>query len=103
MTTTLKRALYGIFDKTAKEFLGGPFAFTLHRSEQSALRTFADIAAVPNSVIAQHPDDFIMKRVAYLDENTNELIPADDEIISGTIWAATRPQPADAPSNIKLA
>lgn len=59
--------IYGIYDTRAQELIGGMLHF--HRHEAAAVRMFTDVAAAPNNMISQHPEDFQLIRLGYLTED----------------------------------
>ena len=86
------RTLYGIADRVAGEMVGHSmyihFAF---RTDQQAVRYFADAILDPKSVLNQHPADYELQKIADLDETGhttkvyhNCVILTGDALIAAT-------------------
>lgn len=85
--------LYAVLDTVADLIIGG---IQIHRHEASAIRTFGDVATMPNSVVAAHPGDFILVRLGHLDDS-NMLVPDHSVVMTGAQWLAT--QQTNEPQN----
>lgn len=85
----MHRGIYAVLDLAADDLVGQMQALTVHKHEAAAVRFFTDIAATQGSIVNKHPEDFVLKRLGFLDEN-NDLVPNEAIILSGTAWAATQ-------------
>lgn len=90
----MRKGLYVIIDRKAEEMLGNVIHVT--RAEAPAVRSFDDAARMPNSIIGQHPEDFDLVRLGFLEED-NTLTVDTEVILKGSTWAAAQdannPQP----------
>lgn len=87
----MPRQIYAIYDNVAEAIIGG---LHLHPHQAPAVRMFGDIAKLPNSQIALHPQDFdLLMLGTLLDDNTIEPAKKVIPIITGAAWsAAQQPQ-----------
>lgn len=88
----MKTALYCILDLVADQLIG---QVQLHRHEAAAIRTFGDIAALPDSLVRLHPADFALVRLGYLGDD-HQLLPDYAVVITGAQWVAAQQPQADA-------
>lgn len=79
----IKVAIYAIYDRKAEDILGGQV--TLHRHEATAVRMFDDIAKLPNSQLARHPQDHVLIRLGYINEEL-DLEPETTVVLEGSTW-----------------
>lgn len=87
-TAKYTHGVYAVIDNITKEILGG---LHLHKHEAAAIRFFTDVATLPNSMIAQHPNDYALWRLGYI--TLEQTLEAHHElIITGGTLAATQPQ-----------
>ena len=79
-------ALYAVRDLVAGMIVG---VIQLHRHEAAAIRTFGDIASMPDSLVRLHPADFDLIRLGYLGDD-QQIEPDFAVVITGAQWAATQ-------------
>lgn len=78
--------IYAIMDTIAQQITGGLY---LHKHEAAAVRFFADVAQMPDSLVGKHPQDFDLVRLGYLSLE-NDIKPDNTVILRGSIWAASQ-------------
>lgn len=83
----MKIGIYTVRDLVAQSFLGG---LQLHKHPAPAIRTFADAAKAPETLINQHLDDFELVRVGWLDSETLEIEPDFAVVMAGTALNAAQ-------------
>lgn len=83
----MRKGLYVIVDRKAEEILGNIIHVTRH--EAPAVRSFDDAARMPQSIIGQHPEDFDLVRLGYLEEDLT-LTVETETILRGSTWAAAQ-------------
>lgn len=86
MTEPTNGTLFAVLDTVADTIIGG---VQLHKHEASAIRSFGDIASMPNSIVALHPADFSLLRLGHLTAD-NQLVPDYAVILTGAQWLATQ-------------
>lgn len=84
--------IYGIRDKVANAMIG---TLWLIAHDAPAIRIFSDIASDPASMIAKHPEDFVLLRLGVIhyddDAKIEPTIHADTDIVlDGAAWAAAQ-------------
>lgn len=79
------RKAYAIYDRTAGDILSG--VITLHAHEAAAVRAFADVVLSPNSILARHPDDFVLLEMGAIET------PTDPNAVSGPYWTLAEQSP----------
>lgn len=84
--TKFQNAIYAVLDVIAHQLVGGLY---LHKHEAAAVRFFADVATMPDSLVGKHPQDFDLVRLGYITHD-NVLEPEHTVILKGSIWAAAR-------------
>lgn len=85
--TPMKR-IYAIIDTKADALIGG---LQLHAHEAAAVRTFGDVAADPQTMLARHPDDFELVCLGKLnDDHTITAMEQHLVIITGAAWKAAQ-------------
>jgi len=81
------RALFVIFDKVADTFLGH---IIIERHPAPACRLFNQLLADKNSQLAQHPADFELVQIGFI-EDSGQLLPIEPMVItSGTAWLSSQ-------------
>lgn len=80
------KTVYTIFDRTANDTVGGPFALTVFRTDEQAIRFMYDNYTQPNSALSAHPDDYELRALGYIDDFGKITVPneAPVVIITGT-------------------
>lgn len=76
--------VYAIIDNMAKAILGG---LHLHKHEASAVRFFADVASMPESLVGKHPQDFDLVQLGFI-TNSQQLERGYKLVLKGSVWAA---------------
>lgn len=87
--------IYAIYDTAAAMTIGGLHLF---RHDAAAIRLFTDIAEMKDSTLGKHPEDFDLRCLGELNEDSCEISPAftAEIILTGKQWAAVhRPEPAE--------
>lgn len=83
--------VYAIIDNLAKALLGG---LHLHKHEASAVRFFADVASMPESMVGRHPQDYDLVQLGFI-TNTNEIERSYKLVLKGSVWAAATLKPEE--------
>lgn len=78
--------VYAINDTVAAQLVGGLYA---HKHEAAAVRFFCDVAAMPDSLVGKHPQDFDLIRLGFV-THEHELVPDPAVILKGSTWAAAQ-------------
>lgn len=93
--------LYAIIDNLSGNIIG---PISLFKAAAVAIRMFGDVAAAKDTIIGQHPADFDLYQLGFLDLDNN-LVPAKELVLTGQKWLAVTtpaPTPDNAPA-IRLA
>lgn len=91
----MKKGIYAIHDNKAQDIVS---ILQVHIHEAVAIRTFTDIALSERSAIQQHPEDFDLIRLGFLDISDNThggrigLIPAYQLVLTGAALMAALTQ-----------
>lgn len=84
----MKIGIYVVYDLVAQTIIGG---LQLHKHDAPAIRTFVDAATTQGSIVQQHVEDFELRRLGFITEDTKlEEDPAT--ILTGSQWLATQPK-----------
>lgn len=67
--------MVSVFDKVSQKF-GSPVTID---NDASAIRAFCDMVSNKNSVIGQHPSDFVLYKVGYFNSDTGEIYAKFDK------------------------
>lgn len=70
--------LFSVFDVKASSY-SAPMAFP---TVGMAARSFADEVARPDSNFSRHPEDYDMRQVGELNEQTGELLPCSPKVVT---------------------
>lgn len=64
----------------------------------AAVRSFADVAVDPQTMVARHPEDFELLQVATIDGATGVVVPCTPPVVllTGVAWLASQKR-ADMP------
>lgn len=100
--------IYAVLDLVANEIKGG---LHLHKADAAAVRMFTDALVDPNTILAQHPQDFNLLHMADLTED-NSVTPIDmfggpRVVLTGKAWkemqdsAAPQPQTGSRPDLVR--
>lgn len=99
----MKKGIYAIYDNKAQDIVS---ILQVHAHEAVAIRTFTDIALTERSQIQQHPEDFDLIRLGFLDQTANEhggrtgIVGAYQLILKGTaLMAALTPRNSGDPTD----
>lgn len=76
----MRQGLYVVYDNKAEDTLG---FIQLHKHEAVAVRTFTDIATHAESRIKQHPEDYDLIRLGYLEADNLTITPEQTVILTG--------------------
>lgn len=91
----MKRGLYAVYDNKAEDIIT-PFV-PLHKHEAVAVREFTELATMKDSRIAQHPEDYSLVRVGYLNDDNLTVEPNFAEIMTASqvlaIYAQSQEEP----------
>lgn len=87
-------ALYCIYDTVAASITGPVWTM---KHDAVAIRNFSDIASQKNTGVAQHPRDYSLVCLGYLDEETRELTPDNRIVITGGQWLDMQQQQEASP------
>lgn len=80
------RGIYAIIDHATQDMVG---LLQLFRHEAAAIRTFGDIAKMPNSQVGAHIQDHSLVRLGWLEEDLT-ITPDNKTILDGSAWAAAQ-------------
>lgn len=85
----MRTGIYCIFDTKASMAIGG---LHLHKHDATAVRFFNDVAALKDSMISRHPEDFqLIQLGSFEDDADNQLFGLDGNtriVLEGHQWAA---------------
>lgn len=84
--TKYQSGVYAINDTVAAQLVGGLYA---HKHEAAAVRFFCDVAAMSDSLVGKHPQDFDLIRLGFI-THENELVPDAALILKGSTWASAQ-------------
>lgn len=84
--TKYQTGVYAIHDKIAGQLTGGLYC---HKHDAAAVRFYSDVAAMKDSNIGRHPQDYDLVRLGYVTHH-NELVPDHTLILEGSMWAAAQ-------------
>lgn len=84
--TKHQMAVYAILDTIADQLIGG---LVHYKHDAAAVRFFSDVAAMKESLIAKHPQDFDLIRLGYITHH-HEMEPNNAVILKGSMWAAAQ-------------
>lgn len=90
MNNGTHRGLYAVIDLIADDIVG---LITLHRHEAAATRMFTDALSMKDSMLAQHPQDFELHRLGYLDDE-HDLVANRTIVATGKQWLNQRAEGA---------
>lgn len=85
-TTKYQVAIYAILDLIAGTILGG---LQLHKHDAAAVRFYSDVAAMKDSLVGRHPQDFDLVKVGYITHD-NTIEPTHQLILKGSMWLAAQ-------------
>lgn len=85
------RQLFSVFDKKAERFFP-PFPSD---NVATACRSFLQLLKDPQSVLAQHPEDYVLYRVGDYDERSGDLVRLDRDVHVVEQGVALIGRPAD--------
>lgn len=88
--------IYVIYDRKAQSIVNDMLMTIKH--EAVAVRTFQDILAQPKAPMRQWPEDYELRRIAYLDTETCDIVAEQTSIITAAalIAAENREETTDA-------
>lgn len=75
----MKINIYSLYDKKTNVY-GRPF---FSHTDGHAVRLIEDELDDNQSVVAKHPDDFILNRIGCFDDNTGTIVPSDVVAVVG--------------------
>lgn len=86
--------IYTVYDRVAEDVVGG--MLQLHKHEAVAVRSFTDIVSDKRTQMAQHPKDFDLVRLGFLEDG--KLVVAEHTVVvnAGTIVEALAQQQQEA-------
>lgn len=97
-----RTGIYAIRDNLAGMLIGG---LHMHKHDAPAIRFFHDVATMPDSGIARHPQDYELILICYIEDDGtlhstrnaegSELI-APETVLTGATWATMQQQEATA-------
>lgn len=93
----MKVGIYAVYDLVAQTIIGG---LRLEKHDSPAIRWFVDAASQETTLIHQHPADFQLVRLGWVDDTDTQktIIIADHAVIlDGSTWLASRPGHSDDP------
>lgn len=68
--TTHMKNIYAIRDRVAKEYVGNQmYLLFVFRTDQQAVRYFADAILDEKSALAKHPSDYELVKLGYIEED----------------------------------
>lgn len=85
-TTKYQTGIYAIIDKVAGQIIGGLQA---HKHEAAAVRFYSDVAAMKESLVGKHPQDFDLYRLGHVNLD-HEIEPEKTIILRGSMWAVAQ-------------
>lgn len=85
----MTKLLVTIVDLAADMIIGGIHLFA---HEAAAVRFFGDLVADPQTMIARHPKDHVLRLVGSIDENTGVITPEMRDIVTGASIAEIQRQ-----------
>lgn len=88
------KGIYAIYDNVAESLLGNGLLH-LHAHDAPAIRMFGDVASMPQSPIALHPQDFDLIKIGVLNDD-NTITPVSEIVLTGANWSAAQKQPTEA-------
>lgn len=86
MVRVMTQGFYGIRDEKAEAFVH----FFTAASDQVALRTFDQASENPESQLAKYPRDFVLWRLAYVDQQDGDVEASKERITDGAVVIALR-------------
>lgn len=78
--------IYAIRDNVAEQIIG---TLIMLKHEAAAVRSFGDIASMPESIVGKHPADFDLVQLGYI-THTHQLEPDYRLVITGAAWLAAQ-------------
>lgn len=86
---------FSVYDRAAMTF-GHPFYMV---NAPAAMRSFIDAFDNPQSMLAKHPDDFELRRIASFDDETGRFdsLAVSETVMTGSEVARMRPQHPELP------
>lgn len=88
MSASHRATLYAIFDRVTQEIVG---VIQHHRHEATAIRFFADVCSMPDSIVARHLTDHELVQLGHIDEQL-QITPEYKVLLTGQQWAAANKQ-----------
>lgn len=87
----MRTGIYAILDVKADLLVGG---LHLHKAEAAAIRMFSDIAALPDTTVGRHPDDYELLFLGAIGED-NQIEPMCPPLVAltGKQWLAVNGPP----------
>lgn len=95
------RGVYAIYDRVSETLIGNIYALMVLPHPAAAVRTFQDGLKDERSAIHQHPQDYDLVRLGFLNQD-NKLVPEYTVVLEGSAWLATQ-IPRDKPELVKEA
>lgn len=89
--------VYAIIDNVADEITG---PLTIHKHPAAAIRMFVDVASNKQTSISQHPADYDLFKLGYINAD-NQIVAEHQLVITGSAWLAAQEKPSDPPTNLK--
>lgn len=90
------KQIYGIYDRVAKELMGaGMYELFVFRTDQQAVRYFADCILDPKSILSKHPSDYELVNLGFIEQdnlsaplinasNNYQIVITGDALIAAT-------------------
>lgn len=87
------RCLFVLYDKVAEAFLGH---IIIERHPAPAVRLFSQVLADKNTSPGQHPADYELLQVGFI-EDSGQILPCEPMVItSGVAWLASQESSTNA-------
>lgn len=96
----MRRGLYAIYDTIAEEYIGAPI-YTFPAAP-AAIRFFTDILADKQTSVGNHPQDYELHQLGFLQSVDPVIAEHREVILTGKAWLATQPQPTAAAPQLQL-
>lgn len=80
----MKKILVGIYDKVSKVFID----YVYHNNSACAIRWFDDLMKAKPNMLNQHPNDYVLYKLAELDDSTGDVKANKCILISGSDYAS---------------
>lgn len=86
----MKKGLYAIVDTITADLVGNMNCVTVHKGDTPAIRFFNEVAREPQTHVRQHINDMVFVRLGWLSDETNEVTPDFEILLTGQRWMAAQ-------------